>query len=242
VLNSQTCRAYRVTRKVLTRSMPATIQTICTDLQRCRDANPQPKVFGADSHGFVLNPPVKHSVITKFESRHQVTLPNEYREFLTQVGNGGAGPYYGVFKLGEMDDSFDHKRWKENDGFIGVLSEPFPHTKAWNDLPPYPEEQDDEDAYEAELQAFDDLYWNPKQVNGAIPICHQGCASRNWLVITGAEAGNVWEDLRADEKGLRPVKSKSRRRLTFFDWYNQWLEAAVAQLPPSSPKKGRTKR
>ena len=75
---------------------------------------------------------------------------------------------------------------------------------------PYPEEQDDEDAYEAELEAFDNIYWNPKQVNGAIPICHQGCAYRNWLVITGAEAGNVWEDLRADEKGLRPVKSKSK--------------------------------
>ena len=222
--------------------MPTTIQRICTDLERCRDANPQPKVFGSDSDGFILNPPVKPSVITKFESRHKVSLPNDYREFLTQVGNGGAGPYYGVFKLGEMDDSFDHKPWKGNDGFIGVLSDPFPHTKAWNDLPPYPEEQDDEETYEAELEAFDQIYWDPKQVNGAIPICHQGCAYRNWLVVTGAEAGNVWEDLRVDEKGLLPVKSKSKRRLTFLDWYNQWLQAAVAQLPPSSPKQGRTKR
>lgn len=222
--------------------MSATIQTIYTDLQRCRSGNPQPKIFGSDSHGFLLNTSVKRSVITKIESRYKISLPDDYREFLIQIGNGGAGPYYGVFKLGEMDDSFDDRPWKENDGFIGVLSEPFPHTKAWNDLPPYPEEQDDEDAYEAELEAFDEIYWNSKQVNGAIPICHQGCAYRNWLVVTGVEAGNVWEDLRVDQKGLLPVKAKSKRRVTFLEWYNQWLQGAVALLPQSPTEKGRTKR
>ncbi len=221
--------------------MPASIDSIRDDLERCRNAKRQPNVFGAESHGFEVNPPVKESVIARFEAKHDIELPEDYRLFLTEIGNGGAGPYYGVFKLGEMDNSFSYSRWKADDGFMGVLSEPFPHTKAWNDVPLFPEEQDDEDAYEADLEAFDAVYWNSKNVNGAIPICHQGCAYRNWLVVTGPESGNVWEDLRVDHKGLIPVKVKRKRRASFLVWYNDWLQQAVAKLPKSTPKKGRTK-
>lgn len=214
--------------------MPATIESIRDDLARCRNAKRQPKVFGSDSHGFNVFPPLKASDVLLFENRHKIKLPGSYKRFITEIGNGGAGPYYGIFKLGEMDDCFDHKPWKENNGFVGILSEPFPHTDAWNELPPYPEEQDDEDAYESELNAFDEVYWNSKQVNGAIPICHQGCAYRNWLVVTGADAGNVWEDLRTDQKGLLPAKTKRSDRMTFLEWYDDWLQQAVAKLPESS--------
>ena len=33
-----------------------------------------------------------------------------------------------------MDDGHDLRPWQENDGFVGQLAEPFPHTSAWNDL------------------------------------------------------------------------------------------------------------
>jgi len=33
-----------------------------------------------------------------------------------------------------MDDGFDLKQWHENDGFVGVLSQPFLLTSDWNDL------------------------------------------------------------------------------------------------------------
>jgi hypothetical protein len=32
--------------------------------------------------------------------KHRVTLPKEYRTFLTSLGNGGAGPFYGILRLG----------------------------------------------------------------------------------------------------------------------------------------------
>jgi hypothetical protein len=223
--------------------MPATIESIREDLERCRSAKRPPKIFGAETHRYMLNPVVRNSVVTNFEAKHGIELPEDYRRFMTELGNGGAGPYYGLFKFREMDDCHSFQRWKENDGFVGTLSEPFPHTRSWNDVLEYPEQDEieDEDLYDAEVERIDKIYWNPEYVNGAIPICHQGCALRNWLVVTGPEAGTVWEDLRADEGGLVPTKRKGKIRMTFLEWYNDWLQQAVAKLPKSKPQKGVSK-
>ena len=86
----------------------------------------QLRVFGADVHGFRLNPSLPKADVTAFETLHNVSLPYDFRPFLTDVGNGGAGPFYGVFPLGKMDDDFGLQTWQEKDGFVGILSGPFP--------------------------------------------------------------------------------------------------------------------
>jgi hypothetical protein len=164
-----------------------------------------------------------------FEKEHRITLPEDYRGFLIHVGNGGAGPAYGIFRLGEMDDGFDHAQWEENDGFVGVLSEPFPHTEDWNDLADKPDDDiNDEDELERQMEAFEEKYFDTKYVNGAIPICHIGCALRRWLVLTGTERGHIWCDDRADQGGLYPLRLHNADRVTFIDWYLDWLRDAQA--------------
>jgi hypothetical protein len=195
-------------------------------------------VFGAEVHRFRTHLPLSEEAVREFEARYRVTLPPEYRGFLIHVGNGGAGPAFGLFKLGEMDAGVGHKPWTEDDGFVGVLAEPFPHTGPWNDLaekPVYDEarehDQEWEDEYQRQLNAWEDrVYWNPANVNGAFPICHLGCAYRQWLVVTGPEAGNVWDDRRVDHGGLRPVQRAGRQRVTFLQWYRSWLDDALRQL------------
>ena len=78
-------------------------------LRRLRDPSTPLKVFGSDSHGFHTNPPLSVESVREFEAQHRVTLPQEYKGFLIQVGNGGAGPAYGLFKLGEMDAMCGHQ-------------------------------------------------------------------------------------------------------------------------------------
>lgn len=208
--------------------MDADFTTIRDGLRRLRELDPVPSDFYSQVHHFRTNLPLTEQEVATFEARHRVTLPADYREFLIHVGNGGAGPAYGLFSLGTYDEP---DSWTEDDGFVGVLSEPFPHTVPWNDLTGKPEYDEDregnqewEDEYNRRLDAWEAIYFNTTNVNGAIPICHLGCALRQWLVISGPQAGKVWDDLRADYKGLRPTG------FTFLQWYRSWLNGLLRQL------------
>jgi hypothetical protein len=183
-------------------------------------------VFGADAHKFRLNPVQSEHHVRSFEELHSIALPPDYRNFLITVGDGGAGPYYGVFPLGKMDDGFELKSWKDGDGFIGDLSEPFPLKEPWNDLSARPSGkliETDEKEYDRKLREFEEIYWNPELMNGAIPICHMGCALRVWLIVSGDRAGHLWRDGRADDSGLSPVFTQDHKPATFSSWYLDWL-------------------
>ena len=56
----------------------------------------KPVGFGWESHRYRLNPPLKEGLLTDFEQTHGVTLPTEFRRFVIEVGDGGAGPAYGL--------------------------------------------------------------------------------------------------------------------------------------------------
>lgn len=185
-------------------------------------------VFGAEAHGFDLNPVLNEAVVTTFERAHGVRLPSDYRAFLTTVGNGGAGPFYGIFPLGKVDDGFALRDWTEGD--IGVLSKAFPFNEEWNDLSTKPGDDLvdlDEVEYWKQMETFERSYWSVALVNGAFPICHQGCALRILLVVTGDQAGNLWDDRRSEYGGIKPIRLADGSKATFADWYREWLEGAL---------------
>ncbi len=145
-----------------------------------RRADPNPEIFGASHHQWQLNAPASEDEIAGFERNHGVELPREYRRFLREVGNGGAGPYYGVLPLGEPSA----------DDAMGELRLPFPHVSAWND-PPASNSQDD-----------DDRYFDAALVNGAIPIAHQGCGYIDLLVIAARRLENQSESARSAKRAF----------------------------------------
>jgi hypothetical protein len=73
-------------------------------------------------------------------------------------------------------------------------------------------------------------YFDTSRVNGAIPICTEGCALRTWLVLTGDQAGRLWYDGRADCKGLAPLLLSNGTPATFSPWYTDWLENALRRV------------
>lgn len=189
----------------------------------------QPNIFGADGHHFRLNKRLSEEQIERFERRHNVRLPPDCRWFLQEIGNGGVGPFYGVFPLGEVDDFQRTAPWQEETDLIGRLDADFPLSEPWNDLatkPPDSLADHDEAIYYAELESFEKKYFF--RVNGAIPVCHAGCAVRIWLVVSGKEAGNLWWDDRASDGGFFPASMSGSSRLQFLAWYQRWLNEALS--------------
>ena len=120
-----------------------------------------PPIFGADIHEFQIEPPLSETSIDSFERQYGIVLPGEYRRFLASIGNGGAGPFYGVFPLGKVDNGFNLRAWTTAD--IGVLSKPFLFEEAWNDLTAKPEDDllvQNESEYWKQEEAFEAAYWS----------------------------------------------------------------------------------
>ncbi|MBN8422178.1 MAG: SMI1/KNR4 family protein [Verrucomicrobia bacterium] len=204
-------------------------EQIIRDLATLRAA--VPGVLESDAAEFQCSAVMTEAEVLEFERAHAVRLPEEYRAFLMCVGRGGAGPGYGLFDLGECDEGFDFRAWHEGDGFVGALRLPFPHSAAWNDMRGMPEDalsETDAAAYEVQRAAFEEGYFAP--LDGAIPICHLGCALRQWLIVSGPEAGHVWEDRRADYEGLVPLQTPAGERAGFYAWYRGWLDEEMGKL------------
>lgn len=211
----------------------AGLQFVMLEIDRARVAhalmakqNSKFHVFGAEVHRFDLNPVLSEPVIVEFERAHNIHLPSDYRSFLISVGNGGAGPFYGIFPLGKMDDNFALRDWKEGD--IGALSEAFPFEKEWNDLSTKPDDDlvdRDETEYWKQMETFERVYWSATVVNGALPICHQGCGLRIMLVVTGDQAGYLWDDRRSEYGGIKPICLADGSPATFSGWYDEWLRS-----------------
>src|SRR5207248_1740602 len=88
-------------------------------------------VFGSLAHRYRLNSPLREPELKVFERSQGVTLPADYRYFITQIGNGGAGPYYGIFPFGIEDHNTGFCKW-EAGYLVGDFSKEFAHTDAWN--------------------------------------------------------------------------------------------------------------
>lgn len=84
-------------------------------LRRLRAADTSFRVFGSDQHRYRLGPTLSESELAAFESTNRVHLPEDYRQYLAMIGNGGAGPFYGLEPLSTSGRD---------------LSRPFPFTTA----------------------------------------------------------------------------------------------------------------
>lgn len=175
------------------------------------------KPFGWEGHGMRLNPPLAEPGVAAFERMHGVELPAEYRAFITRVGDGGAGPAYG---LSSLEAALVRER--KIDVPAAFLRTPFPHTHAFN-----PEKDPAEQAFWAlmdhggisEDEADRHLL---HETAGTLVLCDEGCGYLHLLVVTGADRGRMWMDARCSDGGFVPLGAG------FLDWYERWLDGTLA--------------
>jgi hypothetical protein len=189
----------------------AVLQSIRQKLSHLRARDPKYQLFGALSHEYRLGAPLTEADLRSFERQFGVSLPSDYRLFLTQIGHGGAGPYYGLFALDDQDP--------ENITDINQLAEPFPWKDAFNS----------EGSDDATVDHGDDEFLE-MSLPGALYLCHYGCALRFFLVVAGPSSGEVWHDFRADGRGIYPAAAPDGRHPGFLEWYGQWVDQSLAEF------------
>ncbi len=223
--------------------MSSFVERARSGLETLRALDANLTVFGAKTHRYELLRTVPARVVEEIEREHGFRFPDDYRRFVMELGGGGAGPSYGLRPFGTVDDGFGYARWTSWKLRPG---EPFPHRDAWNDVAilelgaPSPDDFEDEHAYRDAHDAWRDsdaaqaqqnAYWEAVGTRrGCIPICHHGCALRDWLVVSGPQAGEVWHDASADQAGIAPEIGPDGARLTFSGWYVRWIESSLATL------------
>lgn len=169
--------------------------------------------FGVTKHQYRVNPPISEEALRRFESEAGVELPEGYRGFLLKVGDGGAGPHYGLYPLSET--------WQYTDNLVvrgtavprSMLAQPCPF-----------------DGSEGELK-YDDPNWDtlisphehyPWQ--GTLVIGDQGCTYHTMLVVSGRLRGCIGG---LDVDGGPPWFPPQR---DFLSWYEDWLDEQIATL------------
>ncbi len=184
------------------------------------------KIFASHLHKYKLGKCKTEKEIAEFESKYDIKLPTEYRAFLKQVGDGGAGPHYGMepLKNGPLDDLEEKSKSELIDP-----SKPFLFTKAWNfDWKKIEKEKQSE----VEWDQKNDEYFDTKWSNGLLRICDFGWGTFINLVVNGKEHGKIWTDARINDEGIHPEQYFSKQKgITFLDWYEAWLDESIKKLP-----------
>ena len=127
------------------------------------------------------------------------------------LGNGGAGPDYGLYSLRDVEN--DLVRYNED-----YLSKPFPNDeieelikKTWFASFEFGENVDEE--------LRKDYY-----TQGSFRLSHQGCGYYDFLIVSGDAKDKVWDDGRVTDQGMGFLAE------SFLKWYETWLDKSIHKI------------
>ncbi|MBZ4422215.1 SMI1/KNR4 family protein [Myxococcus sp. RHSTA-1-4] len=172
-------------------------------LELLRQRDTTLKVHGANRHRYELGPRLSDAELRRWEARHETPLPEEYRAFLQELGNGGAGPAYGLRPLTED---------AAPSGGTFPLSRAQAETRAREPI-------DEEGNFLAPP------YEGPPPA--ALWLCEHGCGEEDWLLVRGELSGGVWH---TGDSHFPWSDVTTGRLYGFLDWYECWLDEELAEL------------
>jgi len=144
------------------------------------------------------NAPLSEEELLQFETKHQITLPHDYRDFILKVSNGGIGFMdCSLTQLGRNGDA------EEQD--LQHVHADFLFERAWDWSLEYEDEDERDDC-------VDD--WAGKFLYGNIIIANDAGYPGSWcLVVSGKEYGNTWLQTHGE---IQPTDPRCK--------FSTWLE------------------
>ncbi len=156
------------------------------------------------ARGTPFGSPLSEGTVNQFESQHGIILPDGFRAFITQIGNGGPGPSeYGWAPLGHAAQDMrpdEASIWTD----LPYVRQPFPFTAPW--------------IWESGDVSAEGVF--EQRLHGTIYLGNDGCGAYWFLVVTGPERGNVWM---VCGEGMQPTSPKR----DFLQWIEDWLDGTT---------------
>jgi hypothetical protein len=141
---------------------------VVSKLKRLKAIDCQCQAFGAETHRYLLRPGLSANAIDPVERRLGVELPRALRDFYTEVGDGVAGPYYGLKPAAELSG------YRPAEEYPGI--EVFKQAATAEGIPP-----DDQGYFEMSHEAL----------GGLLSIIEEGCGHEVCLIASGPRNGNI---------------------------------------------------
>jgi hypothetical protein len=224
------------------------IQILKEKLKELKSADKDYKVFGSGKHRY-LSYPVSVEEIENFETKFNLSIPQNFRKFLIEIGCG-AGPCYGIFSLKEViDELYIIKDIKAEANIDIKLDKPFPFNNSTVEDLQCKHESDDK------FHSVENTY----PANGSFSIIHRGCSFYSAIITKGELLGHVWNiDYFVGYEGnwypptFHSIVTVSRKSLCqeksilwlpkldkdeivitskpFENWYEDWLDNGILAL------------
>lgn len=160
--------------------------------------------------------PLSEETVAKWEEKHHVRLPEDYRRFITTKAGGGTQPFYGLCSLLSKDVEEEE------------ISVPFLYTLD-KPLIIFMMTDEEQEAY------FDDDDEEEEVLGGYIPLCTEGCGMDSILIVNTKDEetyGTVWFFDLANDCGIIPIRNKETGKpFCFLDWLEYWVDFTVSHKP-----------
>lgn len=189
-------------------------------LDKARHTDSHYELFGAATHKYQLNPPISSSFVKMVEEKYGFTLPEDYFRFITEIGDGGAGPDYGIYAFADLvKKNQDNKAEEYQEAYRNSLKNVFaPRPMLLDELEDYAiatkaaYEQNPDKYFVYEKPGEDSLCG----FDGFYVFGTQGCQWDFGLVTAGVMRGKVFV---TDNEGAYCLVADS-----FDEFYQNWLD------------------
>lgn len=155
--------------------------------------------------------PLSEEKVRDFEVRNGISLPEDYRRFITTVSKGGTQPFYGLRSIDEG---------KRKGGLIANVKAKFPYTLK-NPL----------NIAELSDEEYDRLFNDCYADLGFIELCHEGCGMYSILIVNAEDKetyGTVWFYDLADDAGIFPlIDPSSGGAMHFINWLEYYVDRTL---------------
>ena len=188
-------------------------------LKQARKIDSEYEMFGASKHKYSLNPPIRESFVRGIEEKYGFKLPEDYFRFITEIGDGGAGPDYGI-------DSFVEFLKQGKDSTVEKYRELYRYSLA-KDFTPRQMRADEVEEYAiATREAYERnpnwyiVFEQPDDddlcdTNGFFVLGTHGCQWDFGIIISGEKRGKIFD---TDNEGAYGFVANS-----FDAFYQNWL-------------------